>query len=151
MYSYVGGTDGAVPQAGLLIDGVMNLFGTTSGGDTNGFGTVFKLAPNGSGSYVESILFSFANAPEGGPAGLLIMDGAGNLYGTTLGYSGGSPGYGAVFKLAPNGAGGYAESVLYAFTGASDGASPRAGLIRDSAGNLYGTASAGGNSNCNKG
>jgi uncharacterized repeat protein (TIGR03803 family) len=67
----------------------------------------------------------------------LIADRAGNLYGTTT--EGGASGAGVVFKLTHNGSGGYTESVLYAFTGGSDGCDPFAGLIADSAGNLYGT------------
>ena len=72
---------------------------------------------------------------------------AGNLYGTTLlgGNIGSvcSEGCGTVFKLTP-GTSGWTESVLYAFQGAGDGASPYDGLALDAAGNLYGTAGAGG-------
>lgn len=155
VYAFASGTDGDTPEAGLLLDTTGNLFGTTLGGGSDSFGTVFKLAPNGSGGFVESVLYSFTNLNDGGPEAGLIIDNAGNLYGTTGGYSsGGSPSpLGVAFKLAPNGSGGYTGSVLYAFTGGSDGANSRAGLIRDSTGNLYGTTSGGGNNsnNCNNG
>ncbi len=149
LYSFATGNDGNIPEAGLIIDSAGNFYGTTLGGGTDSFGTVFKLAPNGSGGFVESILYSFTDANDGGPVAGLLIDGAGNLYGTTLGVSTGiGPGAGVVFKLAPDGSGGYTESVLYAFTGGSDGASSRAGLIMDSTGNLFGTTSGGGNNNC---
>lgn len=145
LYSFCPGatcTDGQSPFAGLIMDSAGNLYGTTiEGGATAtanppGFGAVFKLTPNGT----ESVLYSFAGGPNDGdiPFAGLIMDGSGNLYGTTL--YGGQYGFGAVFKLT-NGT----ETVLYSFTGGSDGANPYAGLIMDASGNLYGTASAGGN------
>jgi uncharacterized repeat protein (TIGR03803 family) len=153
VYAFASGTDGDTPEAGLIIDSAGNLFGTTLGGGSDSFGTVFKLAPNGSGGFVESVLYSFPDLNSGGPFAGLIIDNAGNLYGTTGGYSTGSSSLGVAFKLAPSGSGSYTESVLYAFTGGSDGANSRAGLIMDSAGNLYGTTSGGGNSsiNCNNG
>jgi uncharacterized repeat protein (TIGR03803 family) len=152
VYAFASGSDGDTPQAGLIIDSSGNLFGTTLGGGSDNFGTVFKLAPNGSGGFVESVLYSFTDI-NGGPEAPLIIDNAGNLYGTTVGFQGSGPSNGLVFRLAPNGSGGYTESVLYAFTGGSDGGNSRAGLIRDSAGNLYGTTSGGGNNsnNCNNG
>jgi len=148
LYSFAGGNDGDTPEAGLIIDSAGNLFGTTVGGGTDSFGTVFELAPNGSGGFIESVLYSFTNIANGGPEAGLVIDNVGNLYGTTAGYSTGGATTGIVFKLAPNGSGGYTESVLYAFTGGSDGATSQAGLIMDSTGNLYGTTSGGGNSNC---
>jgi uncharacterized repeat protein (TIGR03803 family) len=152
VYAFASGTDGDTPEAGLIIDSAGNLFGTTLGGGSDSFGTVFKLAPNGTGGFVESILYSFTDI-NGGPAAPLIIDNAGNLYGTTLGYQGSGPSNGVVFQLAPDGSGGYTESVAYAFTGGSDGSISRAGLIMDSTGNLYGTTSGGGNMNidCNNG
>jgi uncharacterized repeat protein (TIGR03803 family) len=85
------------------------------------------------------VLHSFTGGADGGyPLAGLIRDSAGNLYGTTQ--SAGISGAGVVFKLDTTGA----ETVLYGFTGGADGAYPVAGLLRDSAGNLYGTASGGG-------
>jgi uncharacterized repeat protein (TIGR03803 family) len=151
LYSFQGGaSDGENPYAGLLLDSGGNLYGTTLGGGGGGFGTVFKLAPNGSGGYAESILYSFNGGTGDGstPYAGLIMDGAGNLYGTTE-LAGSNTG-GTVFRLAPNGSGGYFESILYSFNGSTgDGAGPYSGVIMDSAGNLYGTTVDGGsNSSC---
>jgi uncharacterized repeat protein (TIGR03803 family) len=99
----------------------------------------------------ESVLYSFSGAGDGAnPNGGLISDAAGNLYGTA--YEGGDlsacggAGCGVVFKLSPN-ASGWTETVLHAFSG-GDGANPSAGLIFDTKGNLYGTASAGGRFTC---
>jgi uncharacterized repeat protein (TIGR03803 family) len=151
-------TDGLYPTATLIEDTSGNFYGTTTRGGANygssgGYfsGTVFKLTPNGSGGYNESVLYSFcslANCADGnGPAASLIEDTSDNLYGTTE--SGGYNKYGTVFKLAPNGDGSYSQSVLYSFcaqggTGCTDGASPLAGLIEDASGNLYGTTYGGG-------
>jgi len=140
LYFFAGSpTDGLRPYAGLVMDSAGNLYGTTEAGGANLDGTVFKLSPTGT----ETVLYSFGAVPDGsGPFAGLIMDGAGNLYGTT--FAGGAASGGTVFKLSPTGA----ESVLYSFNGGTtDGDGPRAGLIMDSAGNLYGTTSAGGSSN----
>ena len=135
------GRDGAHPQGGLTFDAAGNLYGTTydGGGGTcaNGCGTVFRLTPNGDGSWVESVLISVDPAPSPG----LIFDAAGNLYGGTA--SGGAYGYGTVFRLAPNGYGSWSWSVLHSFSG-SDGRYPVGGLTFDAAGNLYGTTDMGG-------
>jgi uncharacterized repeat protein (TIGR03803 family) len=144
------GADGAYPyEAGLVSDASGNLYGTTYSGGTAGLGTVFELV-NSSGIYSERLLYSFAGPPFGGPgadaanpASSLIMDSAGNLYGTTP--KGGRSGLGTVFELV-NSSGTYTEKVLYSFTGVNgDGAIPYAvALVRDSAGNLYGTTQNGG-------
>jgi uncharacterized repeat protein (TIGR03803 family) len=137
LHSFTGAPyDGGVPIAGLIMDTAGNFYGTTAGGGTYGFGTVFKLDNAGN----ETVLHSFTDKPDGSrPLGDLIMDSAGNLYGTTQ--TGGTSGNGTVFKLDTSGS----LTVLHSFTGA-DGASPDAGLIMDSAGNLYGTTSGGGTS-----
>ena len=135
LHSFGGGSDGATPQAGLIRDAAGNLYGTTSGGGSGAQGTVFKIDT----SNRESVRYSFTGVPDGAtPQATLIMDAAGNLYGTTVG--GGSSNEGTVFKIDTSNH----ESVLYSFTGGSDGATPLAGLIRDAAGNLYGTTYAGG-------
>jgi uncharacterized repeat protein (TIGR03803 family) len=141
------GPDGAHPIAGLTIDAAGNLYGAATGGGATGVGTVFKLDTSGTFTVLTS--FNFLNGgAAGNPWGDLILDSAGNIYGTTLNggaYDGNSSpcdsydnGCGAVFKLAVNEQG----SVLYAFDpNVRDGINPFAGLILDGAGNLYGTAS----------
>jgi uncharacterized repeat protein (TIGR03803 family) len=148
------GKDGAAPQAALALDAAGNLYGTTSSGGANiDYGTVFELAPSTDGGWKESVLYSFCslkNCSDGsGPYAGLIFDAAGNLYGTTI--EGGASNSGTVFELKPGGGGSWTESVLYSFctpSNCTDGAVPRAGLIFDTAGNLYGTTTEGGHLNC---
>jgi uncharacterized repeat protein (TIGR03803 family) len=140
LYSFTGGSDGAVSTAGLILDSAGNLYGTTGNGGTSGYGTVFELSPAAGGGYTETVLYSFTGRSD--PYAGLIFDSAGNLYGTTI--QGGTDNIGTVFKLSPASGGGYTETVLHSFTYGSDGAYPYAGLIFDSAGNLYGTAQQGG-------
>jgi uncharacterized repeat protein (TIGR03803 family) len=128
-------TDGSFPSAGLVQDAAGNLYGTTGSGGANGDGTVFRVGPTGT----ETVLYSFAGGADGAsPFAGLVRDEAGNLYGTTTG--GGPSGWGTVFKVDPAGN----ETVLYSFTGGTDGGLSEAGLIRDEAGNLYGTTLFGG-------
>jgi uncharacterized repeat protein (TIGR03803 family) len=137
---------GAGPLAGLIFDAAGNLYGTTVfGGDLRsqlcgslGCGVVFKLTPNANGSWTESVLHSFNGRDGVGPVGDLTFDPAGNLYGPTA--NGGTDQFGTVFKLTPNADGSWTESVLHRFQG-NPADTPRAGLIFDGAGNLYGTAS----------
>jgi uncharacterized repeat protein (TIGR03803 family) len=136
------GTDGAYPQAGLIVDAAGNLYGTTNNGGTYTYGTVFELTPAAGGGYTEKILHNFTNGADGGnPQAGLILDGAGNLYGTT--YVGGAYCCGTVFELTPAGGGTWNEKVLYSF-GSGNTAYPTSGLIFDGAGNLYGTTLQGG-------
>jgi uncharacterized repeat protein (TIGR03803 family) len=149
LYSFAGGPDGADPVADLVLDAAGNLLGTTSMGGTSGAGTVFKLDSTGK----ESVLYTFSGGPDGStPMAGLILDDEGNMYGTTFaggagpctlperGRSTAPASCGVVFKLDTTGT----ESVLHSFTGEPDGASPAGDLVRDSAGNLYGTTVAGG-------
>jgi len=152
--SFGNGMDGGNPKAGLIMDKSGNLYGTTAGGGTLGFGTVFELSPplTSGGKWTESILWNFGTgsvvagrAMDGVyPYCTLIVDKSGNLYGTTN--AGGPYLYGTVFKLAPPSiAGGdWEESILWNFGKGADGRQPVAGLIRDSSGNLYGTTITGG-------
>jgi uncharacterized repeat protein (TIGR03803 family) len=138
LYTFGGGTDGAKPEASLLLDSAGNLYGTTYAGGAYGFGTVFKVSPGGQ----ETILYNFRGGTADGanPQASLIRDRKGNLYSTTSG--GGAHGAGTVFMLNKKGQ----ESVLYSFGGGTDGATPLAGVTIDAKGNLYGTTSAGGTS-----
>jgi uncharacterized repeat protein (TIGR03803 family) len=133
LHSFSGTPDGAGPVAGLLRDAQGNLYGTTLGGGDSVFGTVFKLDKTGK----ETVLFNW------GSAGALLRDTQGNLYGTTV--DGGIHTLGSVFKVDKTGK----ETDLYAFTGTGgDGSNPKAGLVRDSKGNLYGTTQLGGDLTC---
>jgi uncharacterized repeat protein (TIGR03803 family) len=142
----------ASPQASLIGDNEGALYGTAeSGGNSacapNGCGVVFKLTPPGKGqtAWRETVLYSFSGSDGNAPQAGLIADNWGALYGTTAG--GGGAGYGAVFKLTPPAKGQttWRETVLYSFTGGSDGGSPLAPLIADNEGALYGTTTFGGN------
>lgn len=148
LYEFKGGTDGYNPVGTLLFDHTGNLYGTTVEGGSGGYGTVFELTPLEGGAWKEKVLYSFQGGSDGAfPESGLIFDGSGNLYGTTT--EGGVctfPGCGVVFKLSPRADGRWVESVIYAFQG-SDGGAPYAGLIFDSADNLYGTAEFGGPNN----
>ncbi len=143
LYSFnLNGTEGCEPYAGLVFDGAGNLYGATYRSGTYGHGTVFELS-HGSGGWTETVLHNF-NLVEGAyPNPGLIVDGSGNLYGTTHG--GGAHGYGTVFEFKPGSGGGWTETVLHNFNWeGSDGAYPCAGLVFDRAGNLYGTTMQGG-------
>jgi len=148
-------SDGASPS-GLIMDKSGNLYGTTYSGGAYGVGTVFELTfhNKGGGIWTESVLWNFGNAGDGfwPPAGL-IMDKGGNLYGTTSAGGAISAALGTVFKLIrPSTTGGvWKESILWSFGSGSvvagrapDGWTPRAGLIGDTHGNLYGTTYGGG-------
>jgi uncharacterized repeat protein (TIGR03803 family) len=136
LYNFSGGTDGDQPQAGLVQDMVGNLYGTTVLGGASNLGTVFKVDNTGT----ETVLHSFTGASDGEfPHSGLVRDRAGNLYGTTGGD--GATTWGTVFKVDTSGR----ETVLYSFKGGADGGEPLAALLRDGAGNLYGTTYLGGN------
>ncbi len=143
LYSFAGGKDGAVPEAGVIEDAAGNLYGTTSAGGKSGNGTVFRLAPPKTlGSpWSETVLYSFGTGTDGAvPVGGVILDAAGNLYGTTS--VGGTSGYGTVFQLVPGTP--WKENILHSFQNGNDGATPYAGLIADKSGNFYGAATDGG-------
>jgi len=131
--------DGWNPTASLTVDAAGNLYGTTSFGGAHGYGVVFKLDPTGK----ETILHNFTRGTDGAnPNAGLVQDAAGNLYGTTQygGFGCNGQGCGTVFEI--NAAG--KETVLYRFTSGLDGASPLAGVVLDSSGNIYGTTWLGG-------
>jgi len=152
LYTFTGGPDGGLPSANLVRDGAGNLYGTTVGGGDpscqpfvgGGCGVVFKVDRTGK----EAVLHAFTGSADGGsPLSSLVLDKAGNLYGTTQAGGDNSTscvflqyGCGVVFKLDQTGK----ETVLYTFTDGPDGGLPQGGVVRDAAGNLYGTAADGG-------
>jgi uncharacterized repeat protein (TIGR03803 family) len=132
------GSDGADPRGGLILDGSGNLFGTTASGGANNDGTVFELA---SGSSSITTLANFNGSNGAGPCDTLVRDVHGNLFGTTQ--SGGTNNDGTVFELA----GGSGPIISLASFNGTNGANPYAGLVIDSAGNLFGTTVYGAASN----
>jgi uncharacterized repeat protein (TIGR02543 family) len=149
--------DGAFPAAGLIMDQTGNLYGTTQDGGVHGHGTVFRLAPKQGGGWTETVLYSFCSRTNSqgictdgdAPRAGLIIDEAGNLYGTTYQGGAGFLAYGVVFELTASQSGGWTESVLHSFcsrggANCTDGSQPYASLTMDNAGNLYGTTSQGG-------
>jgi len=135
------------PGAGaLFMDSSGSLFGTTELGGKAGWGTVFRLTQSGDGPWKEAILYSFGNGPGGGfPDAGVIMDKAGNLYGTTD-EGGGPNGCGVMYKLSPAAKGKWKYSVLHTFGRVGDGCLPSGNLAIDSNGNLYGGTIFGGTS-----
>jgi uncharacterized repeat protein (TIGR03803 family) len=139
---YGGGDDGAEPYAGVTFDSAGNLYGTTAYGGPATSGVVFQLTPNSDGTWSETLLHVFTGQADGGaPYGGISLDQSGNLYGTTE--VGGVGGFGTVFEMTKLSNGQWSETVLHAFTGA-DGGYPADGVILDSSGKVYGTASIGG-------
>jgi uncharacterized repeat protein (TIGR03803 family) len=152
LYSFVGGSDGSGPMAGLIVDRSGVLYGTTrygggSGCTSNeGCGTVFSLTPPtvAGGVWSEAVLHSFLSGADGAsPMAGLLAGKSGVLYGTTE--SGGASNAGTVFELTPPATpgGAWTENILYSFSGGIDGSQPVAALIAES-GTLYGTTEAGG-------
>jgi uncharacterized repeat protein (TIGR03803 family) len=112
------------------------------------FAVVTALAPAAAASSTK-VIYSFAGGNDGEYLDTdLVMDSAGNIYGTTV--QGGKFGGGTVFELSPSGTG-WTHTVLYSFTGGTDGAEPYKGVTLDSHGNLYGSAVAGGSGSCDGG
>jgi uncharacterized repeat protein (TIGR03803 family) len=156
LYTFPGGSRGDDPQTGVVSDSEGNLYGTTDYGGTYGWGTVFELKHSQTG-WIEEVLYSFEGSSNGfTPSGNLLIDKAGNLYGTTFyggtgsGCEDDSGGCGTVYELTWE-TGTWKKTVLYNFcsaNGCSDGATPY-GLTFDKAGNIYGTA--GGGTGCEYG
>lgn len=137
LYLFDYNTSGAQPGSALVRDAAGNLYGTAPLGGAYDEGTIFKLSPKGK----ETTLYSFTGVGgDGGGPGGIIMDSAGNLFGTTWG--GGLNGFGTIFEFSASGT----ETVLYSFQNEADGSEPMSPLVRDESGNLYGTTGAGGGS-----
>jgi uncharacterized repeat protein (TIGR03803 family) len=135
LHGFTSSPDGSQPGGGLIPVGE-DLYGTTEGGGNLCCdGTVYKLDKTG----IVTVVYSFTGGTEAAsPFAGLVHDAAGNFYGTTT--IGGPPNFGTVFKLDSTGK----QTLLHAFTGGVDGATPLGSLIRDAAGNLYGTTVYGG-------
>jgi uncharacterized repeat protein (TIGR03803 family) len=150
LYSFDPSTDGFAPYAGVIADVNGNLYGTTSDGGPAGGGTIYRLnrPASAKGAWTIAILHAFGATDDGkGPAGGLLIDSAGNVYGTTA--SGGTSGKGTVFQVTPptSAGGAWGYQVILNFNG-PNGASPaNSCLVPDQLGNLWGTASGGGASN----
>jgi uncharacterized repeat protein (TIGR03803 family) len=148
------GQDGYYPYGGVIFDASGNLYGTTQYGGTFGAGSVYELMPQSGGGWSERVLHSFgSNGSDGEYANSgLIMDNAGNLYGTTVnggnltGSCDGGAGCGTVFKLSRLADGSWLETILHRFNnnGGVDGANPWGALAFGPYGSLYGTTATGG-------
>jgi len=148
LYGFPNSSDGNGPVGGLVFDDAGNLYGSTFSGGANGGGTVFELSPSG-GGWNFSVLYSFTGTGYNpGPFDTLTLDAAGNLYGTA--YLDGAHGCGSVFELTRNN-GNWSYSDLHDFSCGADGAMPVGNVSIDAGGNLYGTASAGGDGYCRAG
>ena len=153
LYNFGGGTHDGIEPTNLVMDAAGNLYGTTRVGGSTYDGTAFELSRIPGGGWAETVLHNFGHGSDGAEPLTITIDAAGNLYGTTAyggtGVSdfclvGHPPGCGTVFELSPLPRGGWSETVLYSFTGGADGSQAFGTLIRDAAGNLYGTTVDGG-------
>lgn len=146
LHSFAASGDAAFPSSELVMDEHGNLYGTTTLGGTNNLGAVYEVSPPKApgAPWTEAVIFSFNGSDGTLPAGRLLLDGSGALYGTTDG--GGAGSEGTVFKLTPPVVAGdpWSETVLYSFSGGVDGSNPAAGVVMDNKGRLFGTAQHGG-------
>lgn len=147
LYSFSGGNDGSAPVGDLVFDSLGNAYGTTQQGGPNDSGTVFQLTPNPDGTWTKTTLYSFTGGNDDSqrPDGGLLIDAAGNLYGTTL--YGGPSDSGTVFELKANGDGTWSESVIHSFRGTPGGTNPLGALAIDTHGTMYGVTNHGGTYN----
>ena len=140
IHTFGNGNDGGNPDGKVVFDAASTLYGTTSAGGLYQYGSVFKMSRSG-GAWTYNVIFNFNASTGETPMSGVVIDSAGNLYGTTS--SGGDDGQGVVYELSPSGSG-YVEKVLYSFTNGNDGGLPFGGLVFDQAGNLYGSTEIGG-------
>jgi uncharacterized repeat protein (TIGR03803 family) len=152
LHDFGNGVDGSLPWAGITIGPDGSLYGTTYVGGTDGDGVVYNIRPpatfcrSESCPWDETVVYNFTRGSDGGNAqGGVVFDANRNMYGDNVNAGAGNSG--VIFQMTPS-AGGWAYHVLYAFTGGSDGANPDSLLTFDPAGNMYGSALAGGNPGC---
>jgi uncharacterized repeat protein (TIGR03803 family) len=144
LYSFraIGSGDGNGPGGELVRDAKGNFYGVTTQGGVHNLGAVYEVSPPAvqGDPWTEAVLYSFNGTDGTLPAGRLLLGEGGMLFGTTNG--GGASGAGTVFKLTPPTVSGHpwTHTILYSFTGGSDGTSPESGVIADQSGKLYGTA-----------
>jgi uncharacterized repeat protein (TIGR03803 family) len=145
LFEFNGKDEGGSPRAGLAMDAAGNLYGTTTANGEFGDGTVFELSPLKDGAWKLTTILPFNGENGAVPQAHLILDAAGNLYGTTIqgGNSACNAGCGTVFELSPAADGTWKHTTLLEFNG-KDGASPYCPLVFDASGNLYGTTAGGG-------
>lgn len=145
LYTFTNNGGGENPYAGLIMPAKGKLFGTAIESGPNDGGVAFELVLGKGHTWTEKVLHAFGGSGDGNaPYGALVSDSSGNLFGTTV--FGGSSNAGTVYELTGSGSGKWNEKILYSFGGGSDGAYPSGALALDSSGNLYGTASDGGQS-----
>jgi uncharacterized repeat protein (TIGR03803 family) len=134
------------PGGNVVVDAAGNVYGVTCFDDL-GPGKVYQLSPSPDGNWTETTLHEFGlfGSDDGEPAGGLIMDASGKLYGAMLG--GGPAFVGGIYELSPNADGSWTYTVLHYFTSTPDGAGATGELVLDGAGNLYGATAGGGESN----
>jgi len=146
LYNFTGGADGGEPYKGVTLDAEGNLYGTavTGGGGSceGGCGVVYKLANSG-GTWTQTVIHTFTGADGSGPGSPVSFDSRGNLYGTAP--TGGANGMGTLYRMSPDGSGGWTFRIIHTFTGGADGGGGAAGrLLIDAGGNLYGVCTVGG-------
>ncbi len=141
LHNFQNGSDGITPISNLILDPSGRIYGATQTGGADGGGTVFNLVLQADGSWGLNTLVGFPGLGQVGPYRSLVMDDAGNLYGTTC--TGGAHQWGAVFKLTRS-TRTWVYTSLHDFTGGDDGGTPYGSLVLDTDGNLFGTTYAGG-------
>ena len=141
----LGGSNGAGPEAGVIIDTAGNLFGTTDYGGASGLGIVYEIPNIGSAYGAPIVLANLTSATGGIPMGGLTQDAAGDLFGTTD--AGGASNKGTVFEIAKTGSTYGSLAVLATFDGTNGARPGYVTLIADMMGNLFGTTEVGGANN----
>ena len=141
LHSFTRGGDGNSPTAGLSIDQAGNLYGSAPSGGTLGYGSIFKLTRDTQSNWNEAVIYNFQSVTDGwGPQGGVVLDGAGNVYGTTAAGGSTSCSCGTAFELSPNSNGAYTKKTIHNFSGyAGSQLGTLAAMVFDSQGNLYGT------------